>query len=380
MKRATHFAVIGLGFGDEGKGHIVDWLCARHPNALVVRFSGGPQAAHQVVMADGSSHVFSHFGSGSFRGCPTYWSKYCPADPFALNEEWKILRDKGVKPTIYISPESPLITPYEVMWNRAFQSDRFEATCGVGIYATKRREDAGHHITFSDIYHPQALEQKLDAIAGDHYSHLERKAVTEEMMEKFWEACERVKYSDYINLALNPPGHISDLLVFEGSQGLLLDQNYGFFPFVTPSNTGLQNIVEMGFDPYVYLVTRAYQTRHGKGPMSDMFDHAIKTSMHEKNDASGLQGEFRRTLLDLDMLKYAVSKVPELRKGYKPALCINCMDHVEGDHRLQKSGEIVYCGGDDNMLRHIRRAAGADVTYVSYGPTAEQIKEHQFKE
>jgi adenylosuccinate synthase len=92
-------AVIGLGFGDEGKGMFTDYLCSQLPDAMVVRFSGGHQAGHTVEYKN-KRHVFANFGSGSLRGNPTYWSKHCTVEPLGLFNELDILNRRGVLPSI----------------------------------------------------------------------------------------------------------------------------------------------------------------------------------------------------------------------------------------------------------------------------------------
>ena len=90
MKKA--YIVTGLGFGDEGKGTIVDYLTKEKDASLIVKFNGGPQAAHNVHTIDGKHHTFSQFGSGSFHpGVKTYLSKYVSVDPLAMLEEGKVL-------------------------------------------------------------------------------------------------------------------------------------------------------------------------------------------------------------------------------------------------------------------------------------------------
>ena len=71
-----NFVIIGLGFGDEGKGLITDYFCSKLKNPLVIRFSGGHQVGHTVIYND-IRHMFSNFGSGTLRNIPTYWSKFC---------------------------------------------------------------------------------------------------------------------------------------------------------------------------------------------------------------------------------------------------------------------------------------------------------------
>src|SRR5690606_12238557 len=105
-------AVIGIGFGDEGKGITTDFLCSRSRNPIVVRFSGGHQAGHTVVL-NGVRHVFSNFGSGTLRGAPTYWAKYCTVNPIGIINELDSLIKKGITPKLYIDEKCPITTPYD---------------------------------------------------------------------------------------------------------------------------------------------------------------------------------------------------------------------------------------------------------------------------
>ena len=75
--------VIGLGYGDEGKGRTVDYLCSQNPNSIVVRFSGGQQAGH-TVMTNGIKHIFSNYGAGTLQGCPTYISEHATIYPLTM--------------------------------------------------------------------------------------------------------------------------------------------------------------------------------------------------------------------------------------------------------------------------------------------------------
>ena len=88
------YAVIGLGFGDEGKGKTVDWLCRQHGCDLVVKSNGGSNAGHNVVAEDGRHHCFSQYGSGSFvPRVKTLVSRFCLFDPLAFCEETKALSE-----------------------------------------------------------------------------------------------------------------------------------------------------------------------------------------------------------------------------------------------------------------------------------------------
>ena len=93
---SEHVIVADLGYGDAGKGTVVDWLCATRPVHAVIRFNGGAQAAHNVVLPDGRHHTFAQFGSGTLRGVPTHLSRFVVVDPLALSAEAAHLVRLGV--------------------------------------------------------------------------------------------------------------------------------------------------------------------------------------------------------------------------------------------------------------------------------------------
>ena len=114
--------VLGLGYGDEGKGLTTDFLCRQAHHPLVIRFSGGHQAGHTVVDASGKRHVFSSIGAGSMAGAATYWSRYCAFAPENFWKEYQAFVGAGASPapTIYLDALAQVTTPYDVYHNRAF--------------------------------------------------------------------------------------------------------------------------------------------------------------------------------------------------------------------------------------------------------------------
>ena len=110
-------AVIGLGFGDEGKGMVTSYLSSYYKNPMVVRYSGGHQAGH-TVHHNGINHTFANFGCGTLHGCPTYWSPYCTVEPVGLIREFSILADKLCEDfdsmKIYIHNDCPVTTPFDI--------------------------------------------------------------------------------------------------------------------------------------------------------------------------------------------------------------------------------------------------------------------------
>ena len=187
MNRAAvngHVIVVDLGYGDAGKGTIVDWLCARaadaarntsdRPVQAVVRFNGGAQAAHHVL-ARGTrqparAHPFAQFGSGTFTpGTRTFLSRFMLVDPLALVAEAEHLGELGVRDPfglVAIDRDALLTTPYHRAANQAREAARGDGrhgSCGLGIgetasYALAHPEDAPR---VGDIASPRTLMRKL---------------------------------------------------------------------------------------------------------------------------------------------------------------------------------------------------------------------------
>jgi adenylosuccinate synthase len=351
------FAVIGLGFGDEGKGSVVNYLCQRYnfESNLVVRFNGGHQAGHTVWLPDGRNHVFSNFGSGTFQGVPTFWSKFCTIDPVGIYNEYQELTQKGVKPILIIDKNCPVTTPYDKTANKTDANILDHGTCGVGFGKTLKREEKFYSLVASDLLHNSVLKLKYEAIR-EYYSY-NNMAFDDE----FFRACKFVVDNFVITQYLD---HY-DNIIYEGAQGLMLDQHYGFFPHVTPSNTGSKNIVALGGNPMYYTVTRAFQTRHGNGPMTNKgIEHKIKLDDKETNQYNDYQGKFKYSLLDVDLLKYALDRDPDIKLGYN--LMITCMDLVKDDgYRLTCNGKVVNCGSEKVFVDTLKSSLGKKIVYTS---------------
>lgn len=116
--------VLGHTFGDEGKGVTVQWLCKKAieegKKPLVIRFSGGPQAAH-TIFNGGTEHICSSFGSGVLLGVPTLLTKEVFIDPICLTNEFKVLRKKGIEPKLFIT-DNRIITPFKLRDGKGYIS------------------------------------------------------------------------------------------------------------------------------------------------------------------------------------------------------------------------------------------------------------------
>lgn len=338
-RRPTHDIVIDLGFGDSGKGTIVDWLARTGSYDLVVRFNGGAQAGHNVLTEDGRAHCFAQFGSGTLAGLPTHLSQFMMVEPMALAAEAAHLESIGVPDPLgllTIDARALLITPAHVAANQAREAARGNArhgSCGIGIgetvaYAKLRGDEAPR---VGDCTDRELLARKLTALAA-HYGDLIKDAqlpVLDELLDAYAAFAGRVRITD--------AGYLPAMLahsraIFEGAQGVLLDEWHGFHPHTTWSATVSANaealIAESGQAGAGNFrrigVLRAYTTRHGQGPMPT-YDLAITAALPEAhNHDDGPQGPFRAGHLDMTALRYAVAA-----NGGIDALALTHLDRYE---------------------------------------------------
>lgn len=321
-----HVIVVGLGFGDEGKGAVVDALCAEGSVSTVVRFNGGAQAAHNVI-ADGRHHTFSQFGSGTLAGVPTWLSRYVLVEPIALATESRELEALGVAnplSLVSIDAQALLTTPFHVAANRARERARGgdrHGSCGKGIGETAwygllagAREgdvvegqrvlgEPGPAPTVGDCRNPGALRRKLDALARFYEPLIGEGPGVDELVGLYG------AFADAVRITNGDEGLFdAGRVVFEGAQGVLLDETYGFHPHTTWSTVVPRNARELlqGRPARVIGVTRTYQTRHGAGPLPTEDPDVLARFPERHNGTGEFQGAWRAGHLDANLLRYSV--------------------------------------------------------------------------
>lgn len=347
MKKAS--IVVGLGFGDEGKGLCTDYLCGTSVgNTLVVRFNGGQQAGHNVVLADGRSHVFSNFGSGTLRGLPTYWSRYCTFSPAYLIKE---LEELEVDPILFLDNLAPVTTHYDVLYNRAVEftrGDNRHGSCGAGYGATvERQKNLSLQLFAKELFDERLLRLKLGRIKR----YYQKKMALETMFDfsDFDHQLEDQRFFGYVErlralclervVALMDENEVMngafkwDNYIFEGAQGILLDVELGFKPNVTKSNTTSKNAIEViernfakgEIEVEIYYVSRCYHSRHGAGPF---FENSLelRNNEAETNSYNIHQGKFRVGFLNVNLVNYALHCDRAYSKDIQKNMLVTCLD------------------------------------------------------
>lgn len=355
--------VIGSNRGDESKGLVVnaftEQVVAEGDVPMVIFHNGTAQRGHTVDYQDGKRHVYHHFGSGTISGGRTYFADTFLVHPMEYTREYEELLNKGiyVRPTS-CSPYCLVITPFDMMVDRATEEwitlttgSPEHASCAMGSWCVNEGRVPRGKSLFKIFEFCAASDEKYHS-----------------MMEKIWEDCEdilnergvdlmRTSYKDYAKKAYrdsvikrfyrdiaffdsnNYFRHFDqiwetyDSFIFEGGQGLGLDINNG--EWHTTSHTGLDNPIALlgdrkDFNAEVCYVSRAYETRHGLGKMSDeIHKDKINPNMIDRTNVfNEYQGNFRYGYLNEKELAARIQKD---------------WIKVEGDPRYSKALIMTHC-------------------------------------
>ena len=302
----SSIAIVGLQWGDEGKGKIVD-LLAESADA-VVRFQGGHNAGHTLVV-DGVTYKLSLLPSGAVRGRPGVIGNGVVLDPTALQREIAAVAAGGIvisPDNLKISDRSPLILSIhrdmDVMREHAAGGGKI-GTTGRGIGPAYEDKVGRRAVRTGDLYDPTGWEARLDRLAAHHdplRSGLGLPPIDRAVLVAELEAAAALlrPYVAPVHLWLHELRRAGKRILFEGAQGVLLDVDYGTYPYVTSSNTGAaQAATGSGTAPadYVLGVLKAYATRVGEGPFPSELNDAVGARIAERGREVGtVTGRARR--------------------------------------------------------------------------------------
>lgn len=320
MKKGKVDALLGIVFGDEGKGKVVDYFTPRYD--VVARFAGGPNAGHTIIF-DGKKFVLRSIPSGIFDEKKiNIIGNGCVIAPDLFMTEAKELEAAGYKLTerLHISRRAHLILPTHRLLDRAYEAAKGKnkvGTTGKGIGPTYSDKAARVGLRVGDI--KEGFEAKYQALKARHEQilrdlHFTDYDITEE--EKQW--MEGVEYMRKFHLSdteyeINRALAQGKNVLAEGAQGSLLDIDHGTYPYVSSSSTTSGGVCTgLGIAPntidHVFGIFKAYSTRVGGGPFPvELFDETGDYIRKVGNEFGAVTGRNRRCgWLDLVALKYAI--------------------------------------------------------------------------
>ena len=409
------YAVIGAGFGDEGKGLITDHLVRYLRSKVVARFNGGGQASHTVVTPTGLRHVFSSASAGTLAGASTYFGQHFIVNPYVIDAEMAELQSKGFQPDLYCHPEARVTTIFDMAVNAAIELHRGDArhgSCGIGINETVTRHERGFTLTAQDLrmMSRKELREQLKLIHQHWVPARLKELGIEDLPTSFHlktgEVLKNDNYDEhvirlmmgalhlYVGDTIGPAQPLDEInLVLEGAQGLMLDEQLGTFPHVTRSLTGLPWAMETADHAWhqhvvpVYI-TRAYATRHGAGELrhEGEFITADGNLIDTTNVPNDWQGRIRFAPLDLQELKKFIDL--DLRRAHrlvrenpyhgakleKPMIALTCLDQLGAHVRVYDAkGKITTLHRED-LPQFVTEQVGVTVSMVSRGPTSSDVE------
>ena len=379
MEKSPIFVTTDLGFGDAAKGSTVHYLADLVKAGTVVR-TGGCQALHNVITSYGIHHCHVHFGSGTFAGAGTYLSKHMIVDPFTLFGEANALQ-KMLGPWVYeqlaVDQDCLVVTPWHKICNRLRElsrGDNHHGSVGVGIGEAKFDlltssdlslyvRDFGQNYLVEKLAHIRQYKisqikgflDQIDTkseVAAKELEFLYRESIITGTAQTYLGLTKDVKIVDenYLDTIVQQ----SRPIIFEPSQGVLLDEDYGFYPYNTFVNTtssdALSLIAKHGYQPQVIRLglTRAYQHRHGAGPFVTEDKTLTSLLADQHNEFHPWQKGWRVGHLDMIMLRYAI----EVCGGQKEfqGLVVSCLDRVyQRELPLKLCYGYQYIGNDSNL-------------------------------
>lgn len=306
--------VIDLGYGDGGKGGIVDALTRIFGSSLTVRFSGGPQCSHHVVLPDGRWHGFAQFGSGTFAGARTYLSQDVLIEPYAMLNEEAHLATKDVpdaRSQLSVHPDCLVITPWHWRMNRLrehYRATEPHGSCGMGVGEARGDRLAGKESILvgqlTDLGILKRIRDRKIAEAVSEFGSSVEANLAEDTAQRVY--LDYQQFNKRLYLSERVPK--ANFAIFEGSQGVLIDENCGWEPHRTWTDVTAKNALKLiaGVPYSVVGIVPLVMTRHGKGPFISEDVYTDYTDHDNHNRWNKYQGRLRHGALDLVAIRYAL--------------------------------------------------------------------------
>jgi adenylosuccinate synthase len=411
--------VVGLQWGDEGKGKIVDYLSESAD--AVVRFQGGNNAGHTIVV-NGQIYKLNLLPSAVLRpGKVSLIGNGVVLDPYALIQEIELMQSKGVginPSNLMISESCPLILNLHKEKEALFESTDKIGTTSKGIGPCYEDKVGRRAIRLCDLENVECLSERIDALLN--YHNVIRKGFGNKLISKEEIIKEILGISEKI---LPYRRHVWDILsdfqdkgkkiIFEGAQGTFLDIDHGTYPFVTSSNTiAAQAIIGSGLfsNNYILGIAKAYTTRVGNGPFPTEQKNEVGDSLFTKGKELGTVSNRKRRCgwFDAVLVRHAIklsgvssivlTKLDILDSFDTIKICVkykygnNEFDSLPASYEMQKKLEPVYeempgwqknIQGQRstselpiNLIKYVKRIeelTGVPVSLISTSPDRESV-------
>ncbi len=361
----TNVTIIGAQWGDEGKGKVVDWLASRAD--IVVRFQGGHNAGHTLVVGD-QTYKLSLLPSGLVRGKLGIIGNGVVIDPAALLNEIERVTAQGlvVTPeTLRIADNATLILPLHAALDSAREAARGDkriGTTGRGIGPAYEDKIGRRAIRVCDLAEPESLSAKLDELLLHHNTLLAGLGAPifkkQELLDSLLALAPKLlPFAEPVWERLATARRAGDRILFEGAQAVMLDIDHGTYPFVTSSNTVASTAASgSGVGPAavgrVLGIAKAYCTRVGSGPFpTELHDETGRLLGERGHEFGTVTGRKRRCgWFDAALVRQAV------KVGGIDGLALTKLDVLDGFPEL-KIGVGFNIKG--NMYRHLPYGAAA---------------------
>ncbi|MFX1485059.1 MAG: adenylosuccinate synthase [Promethearchaeota archaeon] len=315
LRIMNSLVVVGLQWGDEGKGKIVDFLSEDFD--IVARFQGGSNAGHTVVIED-EVHKFRIIPTGAIRGKSVVIGNGVVVDPIVLSTEIEQLKGAGVDVNLLISDRAHVITPFHIQIDGLQETSKGELMLGTtkrGIGPTYADKVSRLGVRFCDFLQYIKTEQweLLEKSSKKRIENIYRGEIDSSSEAEFFEKIQKLLHyvgdcGNYLETEMKSGKRV----LFEGAQGTLLDIDHGTYPFVTSSNCVSANAATGTGIPFSSLdavigICKAYVTRVGTGPFPTELENKIGQHLRDLGKEYGtVTGRPRRCgWLDMVALRYA---------------------------------------------------------------------------